>query len=52
MPAAATSMRTSPAAGVASSSTSNLRRGLYDLGTHVRPTARLADAFAELAIVI
>ena len=30
----------------------NLRRGFYDLGTDVRPTARLADAFAELALVI
>jgi transposase-like protein len=30
----------------------NLRRGFYDLGTEVRPTARLADAFAELALVI
>jgi transposase-like protein len=30
----------------------NLRRGFYDLGTAVRPTARLADAFAELALVI
>jgi hypothetical protein len=29
----------------------NLRRGFYDLGTDVRP-ARLADAFAELALVI
>jgi transposase-like protein len=25
----------------------NLRRGFYDLGTDVRPTARLADAFAN-----
>jgi transposase-like protein len=30
----------------------NLRRGFYDLGTDVRPTARLADAFAELTLVI
>jgi len=30
----------------------NLRRGFYDLGTDVPPTVRLADAFAELAIVI
>lgn len=30
----------------------NLRRGFYDLGTDVPPTARLADAFAELALVI
>ncbi len=30
----------------------NLRQGFYDLGTDVRPTARLADAFAELALVI
>ena len=30
----------------------NLRRGFYDLGTDVRPTARLAAAFAELALVI
>jgi hypothetical protein len=30
----------------------NLRRGFYDLGTDVRPRARLADAFAELALVI
>jgi IS6 family transposase len=30
----------------------NLRRGFYELGTDVRPTARLADAFAELALVI
>jgi DDE domain len=30
----------------------NLRRGFYDLRTDVRPTACLADAFAELAIVI
>ena len=30
----------------------NLRRGFYDLGTDVRPTGRLADAFAELALVI
>jgi len=30
----------------------NLRRGFYDLGIDVRPTARLADAFAELALVI
>jgi transposase-like protein len=30
----------------------NLRRGFYDLGTEVRPAFRLADAFAELALVI
>jgi transposase-like protein len=30
----------------------NLRRGFFDPGTDVRPTARLADAFAELALVI
>ncbi len=30
----------------------NLRRGFYELGTDVPPTARLADAFAELALVI
>jgi len=30
----------------------NLRRGFYDLGTDVPPTSRLADAFAELALVI
>jgi IS6 family transposase len=30
----------------------NLRRGFYDLGTDVVPTSRLADAFAELALVI
>jgi transposase-like protein len=30
----------------------NLRRGFYELGTDVRPTARLADAFVELALVI
>jgi len=30
----------------------NLRRGFYDLGTDVRPTARLANAFGELALVI
>jgi IS6 family transposase len=30
----------------------NLRRGFYDLGTDVRPTGRLADAFADLALVI
>ncbi len=30
----------------------NLRRGFYDLGTGVLPAARLADAFAELALVI
>jgi transposase-like protein len=30
----------------------NLRRGFYELGTDVRPTGRLADAFAELALVI
>jgi transposase-like protein len=33
-------------------SVQNIRRGFYDLGTDVRPTARLADAFAELALVI
>jgi transposase, IS6 family len=30
----------------------NLRRGFYDLGTDVAPASRLADAFAELALVI
>ncbi len=30
----------------------NLRRGFYDLGTDVRASFRLADAFAELALVI
>jgi transposase-like protein len=30
----------------------NLRRGFYDLGTDAPPTSRLADAFAELALVI
>ncbi|MGH2660686.1 MAG: IS6 family transposase [Actinomycetota bacterium] len=30
----------------------NLRRGFYDLGTDVPSTSRLADAFAELALVI
>ena len=30
----------------------NLRRGFYDLGTDVPPAARLAEAFAELALVI
>ncbi|MGH2692433.1 MAG: hypothetical protein ACRDHM_08015 [Actinomycetota bacterium] len=30
----------------------NLRRGFYDLGTDVPPTSRLADAFAELGLVI
>ncbi|HEX2405050.1 MAG TPA: DDE-type integrase/transposase/recombinase, partial [Acidimicrobiia bacterium] len=30
----------------------NLRRGFYDLGTDVPPSARLADAFTELALVI
>jgi len=30
----------------------NLRRGFYDLGTDVPPSARFADAFAELALVI
>ena len=30
----------------------NLRRGFHDLGTDVPPSTRLADAFAELAIVI
>jgi hypothetical protein len=30
----------------------NLRRGFYELRTDVRPMARLADAFAELALVI
>jgi hypothetical protein len=29
----------------------NLRRGFYDLGTDVPPSARLADAFTELALV-
>jgi hypothetical protein len=29
-----------------------LRRGFHDLGTDFRPTARLADAFAELALVV
>ncbi len=30
----------------------NLRRGFYDLGTDVPPAARLAEAFAELALLI
>jgi transposase-like protein len=30
----------------------NLRRGFYDLGTDVPPSARLAHAFAELALVM
>ena len=30
----------------------NLRRGFYDLGTDVPSASRLADAFAELALVI
>jgi transposase-like protein len=30
----------------------NLRRGFYDLGTEVPSSLRLADAFAELALVI
>jgi hypothetical protein len=30
----------------------NLRRGSYDLGTEAPLTSRLADAFAELALVI
>jgi transposase-like protein len=30
----------------------NLRRGFYDLGTDAPPASRLADAFAELALVI
>jgi len=30
----------------------NLRRGFYDLGTEVPGGRRLADAFAELAVVI
>jgi len=30
----------------------NLRRGHYDLGTDVPSASRLADAFAELALVI
>ena len=30
----------------------NLRRGFYDLGTDVPPSARLADAFTELALLI
>ena len=30
----------------------NLRRGFYDLGTDVPPAARLAEAFAELALVM
>jgi transposase-like protein len=30
----------------------NLRRGFYDLGTGVPSAARLADAFAELALVM
>jgi hypothetical protein len=31
---------------------SSSRRGFYDLGTDVPPSARLADAFTELALVI
>ena len=30
----------------------NLRRGFYDLGTEVPAPGRIADAFAELALVI
>jgi hypothetical protein len=30
----------------------NLRRGFYDLGSDLPPASRLADAFAELALVI
>jgi len=30
----------------------NLHRGFYDLGTNVPPSARLAEAFTELALVI
>ncbi len=30
----------------------NLRRGFYDLGTDVPPSARLGDAFTELALLI
>jgi IS6 family transposase len=30
----------------------SLRRGFYDLGTDVPKAARVADAFAELALVI
>jgi transposase-like protein len=30
----------------------NLRRGFYDLGTDVPSASRVADAFAELALVI
>ena len=30
----------------------NLRRGFYDLGIDVPPSARLAEAFDELALVI
>jgi hypothetical protein len=30
----------------------NLRRGFYDLGTDAPPAVRLADAFAELTLVI
>ena len=30
----------------------NLRRGFYNLGTDVPPGSRLADVFAELALVI
>jgi len=30
----------------------NLRRGFYDLGTDVPKASRLADAFAELALLI
>ena len=32
--------------------TQNLRRGFYELGTDVQPASRLAEAFAELALVI
>ena len=30
----------------------NVRRGFYDLGTDAPASSRLADAFAELALVI
>ena len=30
----------------------NLRRGFYDRGTDARPALRVADAFAELTLVI
>jgi IS6 family transposase len=33
-------------------SVQSFRRGFYDLGTEVPPTARLAHAFSELALVI